>query len=61
MACVHFIAVEFSLDLAEECSADHFQCADAQCVNSGAVCDGHTDCEDGSDELQRCGEWDSLY
>ncbi|XP_050720144.1 uncharacterized protein LOC127000445 isoform X2 [Eriocheir sinensis] len=35
----------------EECGADKFRCASGDCVNGVWYCDGHQDCEDGSDEV----------
>ncbi|GAA6067479.1 basement membrane-specific heparan sulfate proteoglycan core protein isoform X1 [Tachysurus ichikawai] len=36
------------------CRADQFTCQNGQCVSQDYVCDGDTDCSDGSDE-QKCG------
>ncbi|XP_058266507.1 basement membrane-specific heparan sulfate proteoglycan core protein-like isoform X2 [Hemibagrus wyckioides] len=36
------------------CLADQFTCLNGQCVSQDYVCDGDTDCSDGSDE-QKCG------
>lgn len=35
----------------EECGADKFRCSSGGCVNGVWHCDGHQDCEDGSDEV----------
>ena len=41
-----------------ECSNDNdlFTCLGGQCLPHGLQCDGIKDCEDGSDEIQLCGE-----
>jgi hypothetical protein len=36
------------------CSAFEFRCADGQCIHIKFLCDGDTDCRDGSDET-KCG------
>lgn len=32
------------------CPPNELACGDGTCLNSDLFCDGHTDCEDGSDE-----------
>jgi len=32
------------------CPLNELACADGTCLSSDLFCDGHTDCEDGSDE-----------
>lgn len=36
----------------EECGPDKFRCSSGECVNGVWYCDGHEDCEDGSDERE---------
>ncbi|XP_045102250.1 serine protease svh-1-like isoform X3 [Portunus trituberculatus] len=36
----------------EECGPDNFRCSSGECVNGVWYCDGHEDCEDGSDERE---------
>lgn len=31
-------------------SEDTFNCSNGLCIDASAVCDGHADCSDGSDE-----------
>uniref|UniRef100_A0A8C9WFE7 Corin, serine peptidase n=1 Tax=Scleropages formosus TaxID=113540 RepID=A0A8C9WFE7_SCLFO len=38
----------------DECSPSHFKCQSGRCVLSSKRCDGHTDCDDDSDE-DNCG------
>ena len=39
----------------ELCAFDDFVCDDRKCISGQLVCDGHSDCQDSSDE-NRCGE-----
>ena len=39
------------------CSSNEFMCQNRQCIPKHFVCDHDTDCSDGSDESQECGEW----
>ena len=38
------------------CGAGYFTCDDGQCISSDFRCDGDSDCNDGSDEIDNCGE-----
>ncbi len=44
-----------SVTMVTDCGDDEFQCDNGQCVRVEWVCDGDTDCLDGSDE-HNCSE-----
>ena len=45
----------------EVLSCEVFLCKDkSRCLETGAVCDGHADCKDGSDEANNCSGFSSV-
>lgn len=49
--------IKYGHVLAANCDdSSEFACADRQCVDSYDVCDGESDCADGSDE-DECGNY----
>ena len=42
------------LSKGDKCTENSFKCANDQCVPSTKVCDGTSDCYDGSDEAEIC-------
>uniref|UniRef100_A0A3P8ZIX3 EGF-like domain-containing protein n=1 Tax=Esox lucius TaxID=8010 RepID=A0A3P8ZIX3_ESOLU len=47
--CIH--------DSGDRCKPDQFTCLNGGCISARWKCDGYSDCQDGSDELERvCGE-----
>uniref|UniRef100_A0A672JCA6 Low density lipoprotein receptor-related protein 2b n=1 Tax=Salarias fasciatus TaxID=181472 RepID=A0A672JCA6_SALFA len=40
-------------DKGERCQADQFTCLNGNCISPRWKCDGHNDCQDNSDELER--------
>ena len=46
--------LSFMLLKGDKCTENSFKCANDQCVPSTKVCDGTSDCYDGSDEAEIC-------
>ena len=40
--------------LGDKCTGNNFKCADDQCIPLNKICDGVSDCDDGSDEAHIC-------
>ena len=46
------------LSIVGTCHNDKFSCGDGTCISKQWLCDGHVDCEDGSDEKTKmCGRF----
>ena len=43
------------INIGQSCSEDTLSCAGGGCVPWSRTCDGHTNCEDGTDEPSICG------
>ena len=40
-----------------ECAKGRFECGSGNCIPARLKCNGHKDCDDGSDEQKECGEY----